>query len=98
MNGYGDGRFGPNHPVTREQIAAVLFRYAKWKGLDVSGRASLSGFSDAGKIADFAREPMAWAVRNGLITGRTNGTIDPVGTATRAETAVILMRFCEEIG
>ena len=91
--GYGNGRFGPEDPVTREQLAALLYRYAKYQEYDTSGRASLSGYTDAAQISSYARVAMAWAVDTGLLTGRTQTTLVPGGTATRAELAVILERF-----
>lgn len=91
--GYDDGRFGPEDPVTREQLAALLYRYAQYQDYDTSGRASLSGYTDAAQISPYARTAMAWAVDTGLLTGRTQTTLVPGGTATRAELAVILERF-----
>lgn len=91
--GYENGRFGPEDPVTREQLATLLFRYAKYQGYDTSGRSSLSGYTDAAQISSYARTTMAWAVDTGLLTGRTQTTLVPGGTATRAELAVILERF-----
>lgn len=91
--GYDDGRFGPEDPVTREQLAALLYRYAQYQDYDTSGRASLSGYTDAAQISSYARTAMAWAVDTGLLTGRTQTTLVPGGTATRAELAVILERF-----
>ena len=96
VGGYGGGLFGPNDPITREQMAAILYRYAQYKGLDVSGRADLSGYTDAGRISAYAREPMAWANRTGLITG-IGSELQPGGSAIRAQAATILMRFCENI-
>ena len=93
--GYGDGNFGPGDTVTREQFAAILYRYAGIKGMDTSKAADLSGYEDAGEISLWALEAMTWANAAGLITGRTANTLVPGGTATRAETAAILMRFLE---
>lgn len=91
--GYDDGSFGPKDPITREQLAALLYRYAQYQGYDTSGRASLSGYADAAQVSPYARTAMAWAVDTGLLTGRTQTTLVPGGTATRAELAVILERF-----
>lgn len=91
--GYDDGRLGPEDPVTREQLAALLYRYAQYQNYDTSGRSSLSGYTDAAQISSYARTAMAWAVDTGLLTGRTQTTLVPGGTATRAELAVILERF-----
>ena len=93
--GCGDGTFGPGDTVTREQFAAILYRYAKWKGYDVSGSADLSGYADAAAISLWALDAVKWANAAGLVTGRTANTLVPGGTATRAETAAILMRFLE---
>ena len=95
VNGYGDGTFGPMDTLTREQFAAILQRYAKYKGLDVSKTADLSAYTDAESISAWAREAMRWANAEGLITGRTATTLAPQGSATRAEAAAILMRFLE---
>ena len=95
VNGYGDGTFGPMDTLTREQFAAILQRYAKYKGLDVSKTADLSAYTDAESISASAREAMRWANAEGLITGRTATKLAPQGSATRAEAAAILMRFLE---
>ena len=95
--GYGDGHFGPGDTVTREQFAAILYRYAKWKGYDVSGSADLSGYADAADISPWVLEAMKWANAAGLITGRTETALGPAGKATCAETAAILMRFLEDV-
>lgn len=97
VSGYGDGRFGPNDALTREQLAAILYRYAQYKGYDLSGTGSLSGYSDASAISSYARTAMAWANAEGLITGTSGNLLSPKGTATRAQTAVILMRFCQRL-
>ena len=78
---------------TRQQLAAILFRYLEHRGADTAGRADLSRFSDTAAVADYAREAMAWAVSAGLLQGRSDGTLDPAGSATRAQTAVILQRL-----
>nr|WP_241426821.1 glycosyl hydrolase family 18 protein [Dysosmobacter acutus] len=95
VGGYGDGRFGPDHTLTREQLAAILYRYARYKGYDVSGRANLTGYTDSGEIGSYAKPAMAWAVSSGLIHGLADARLAPRGIVTRAEAAVILMRFCE---
>lgn len=93
VTGYEDGSFGPEDPITREQMAAFLFRYARYKGMDVSAQANLSGYTDAGRISPYAVEPLRWANALGLITGTTADTISPTGSATREQAAVILTRF-----
>ena len=96
ISGYGDGRFGPNDAVTREQLVTILYRYAQYKGYDLSGSADLTGFTDQGTVGSFARPAMAWANGNGFINGTTDGALAPKGTATRTQTAMILMRFCQK--
>lgn len=96
-SGYGNGKFGPDDSISRQQLAVFLYRYAIYKGYDVSKRADLSGYIDQCDISDYALEPMQWAVSQGLIQGTTNVTLSPQGTVTRAQFAVILMRFCENI-
>ena len=92
--GYKDGRFGPNDMVTRQQMAAILWRYAKYKGLDVTADGTvLPDFPDRGQIASWAGEAVSWAYSRGVMVGRSDGTLDPNGNATRAEAAVILYRF-----
>ena len=93
VRGFGDGTFRPEGRITRQQLAAILFRDLEHRGADTAGRADLSRFSDSAAVADYAREAMAWAVSAGLLQGRANGTLDPAGSATRAQTAVILHRL-----
>ena len=93
VRGFEDGTFRPEGRITRQQRAAILFRYLEHRGADTAGRADLSRFSDTAAVADYAREAMAWAVSAGLIQGRSDGTLDPAGSATRAQTAVILQRL-----
>ena len=94
-NGISDGT-NMTGEVTREQLAAILYRYAKQKGYDVSKSAALTAFSDADKVSGYAAEAMQWAVAEGLLQG-SNGKLNPQGSATRAQVATILMRFMEEI-
>jgi len=101
VNGYTDKTFRPNAPITREQMATILYNYASYKGYDVSGRANLSAqFPDAGKVSGYAAVPLAWANHAKLINGVANGgttILQPQGSATRAQVAAILMRFRENI-
>lgn len=97
VNGVSATSFAPNAPITREQMAAILYRYAQFKGYNTAAGSSLSGFSDASRISPYATTAMQWANSNGLITGVTSTTLDPQGSATRAQVATILMRFCEDI-
>lgn len=94
-NGISDGTNMPG-VITREQLATILYRYAKQKGYDVSKSAALTAFSDADKVSGYAAEAMQWAVAEGLLQG-SNGELDPQGSATRAQVATILMRFMEKI-
>lgn len=98
VQGYEDGTFRPNAPVTRQQLAAMLFRYAVSVDAAGNGRADLTGYRDGHLVESYAREAMEWAVDAGLLQGRTDGRLDPGGYATRAELAVILHRFCESAG
>ena len=93
VNGYGNGLFGPNDAITREQMAAMLYRYARYKGYDTSAQTNLSVFTDEGNIDDWALKAMRWANAEEFIVGRTESTLVPGGTTTRAEAATILMRF-----
>ena len=96
VNGVGNGKFDPNGTVTREQIATILYRYAAYRGVDVSDRASLDLLTDAGAVSDYSRAPMQWAVQTKLISGRLDHKqlyLAPQSGGTRAEVATILMRF-----
>ncbi len=95
IRGYEDGTFRPDGRITRQQLAAILLRYMEYKREDTSPRADLSAYRDAGTVEAYAREAMAWSVSTGLIQGRAGGTLDPGGSATRAQTAVILQRLCQ---
>lgn len=97
VNGYSDGTFRPNNLITREQLAAFLYRYAAQKGRDVSDRAELGVFTDAGQIASYAVEPLRWAVAAGMVNGVTADTLSPGGNASRAQVAVILSRFVQNV-
>ena len=89
--GFDDGSFAPDDAVSREQMAAFLYRYAEMKGLDVSASADLSNFADADAISTWAEDVMAWAVGADLLHGQSAGTLAPQGSATRAEVATVLM-------
>ena len=91
VNGFEDGTFRPNQPITREQLAAILMNYAACIGQDVSARADLTSYTD--QPSTWAEETMQWAVAEGLISGVTNTQLQPQGNATRAQVAVILQRF-----
>lgn len=93
VNGYEDNTFRPNAPITREQMAAILYNYADYKGYDVSARADLSDYADAADVSSWAEDVLAWANAEGLINGMTATTIDPQGATTRAQTAAMFERF-----
>lgn len=94
---YGNGKFGPNDEITREQLATMLYRYAMYKGYDVSAgeETNILSYDDAFEISEWARPALQWAIGEGLVKGRTESTIVPQGKANRAETAVVFMRFIE---
>ena len=97
VSGYGNGNFGPNDTITREQMAAILYRYAQYKGYDTTQKNNLSNYIDAKDINAYAVEALQWANQVGIITGVTDTTLVPNGSATRAQVSSILMRFCENI-
>ena len=96
VNGVGGGRFDPNGLATREQTAAILYRYARFKGCDLDACGDLSAFADAGSVSAFALAPMTWAVGERLISGNAIGgrtLLDSQGVTTRAQFATIMMRY-----
>jgi len=98
VEGYA-GKFNPNDSITREQLAAILWRYAKYKGFDVSvgENTNILSYNDAFDISEYAIPAMQWACGAGVIGGKGNGILDPHGNATRAEVAVMLERFCSKV-
>ena len=94
--GYSKDKFGPDDPITREQLTAIFYRYADYKGYKLTVTGNLDKFEDADKITDYAKTVMQWAVGNGLIKGKSENLLDPQGTATRAEIAAMLHRFVEK--
>lgn len=96
-SGYPDGTFAPESNITREQLAFILYRYAMYKGYSTSARKDLSGFTDRADVSGYASEALRWAVGANLITGVTDKTLVPKGSATRAQAASILMRFCQTV-
>ena len=94
--GYGKDKFGPDDPITRERLAAIFYRYADYKGYDLTVKGNLDTFKDADKITDYAKTAMQWAVGSGLMKGKSGNLLDPQGTATRAEIAAMLHRFIEK--
>lgn len=97
VEGKGNNKFDPNAPVTRQEMAAILYRYASYKGYDVSKTNDLSSFNDASQVASWAKDAMGWAVGSYVINGKGAGRLDPTGTATRAQVAQILMNFCNNV-
>lgn len=97
VNGYPDGSFGPDNSITRQEMAAILYRYAQFKEYDMTAEDDLTRFPDGDETAEWAETFVRWAVAEGLLNGRDDGTLDPAGTATRAEVAQIFMNYCEKI-
>ena len=97
VNGISATEFSPAGDLTREQLATILLRYAESAGYDVSASADLSGFPDAGDIQSYATQALSWAVTEGLLQGFEDDSLQPQSTATRAQIATILMRFCEGV-
>ena len=99
VGGYGNGLFGTNDPITREQFAAMLYRFAQEQGYEVSigENTNILSYTDVADLSEYAISAMQWAVGAGIINGTGDGsTLSPQGQATRAQAAVMLMRFCEE--
>lgn len=98
MKGYSNGKFGVNDVITREQIATILYSYSEKYGVDTSTLRNLNGYTDADSISSYAVTPMQWAVANGIISGRTETTLVPKGSATRAECAAMLQSYLTGVG
>ena len=99
VNGYSDAAFGPSDPITREQLATILYRYAQGKGADVSvgEDTNILSYDDVLAISAYAVSATQWAAGAGLMTGRTASTLNPKDSATRTEIATIIMRYCTQI-
>ena len=98
VNGYGDGRFGTNDPVTREQLATILYRYAQYKGQGFTGAwMFLLDFVDRADVSTWADEAVHWCSMKGVVHGKDGRVFDPQGTAARAEAAAMVQRFCEAL-
>ena len=95
--GYSDSVFAPDDLVTREQMAAMIYRYAKYRGYDMSGSASISGFADAGDVSEWALAAVKWAVDVEIISGMSESTLVPGGTATRAQCASMIKRCIDNL-
>ncbi len=98
FTGYGDGTFGANDSVTREQLTAIMYRYAEYKKADLTATKELGTFKDAESVMEYAKTAVKWCVASGIIEGDETGKINPQGSATRAEAAAMLMRFEQVIG
>lgn len=96
VGGYGNGLFGPDDVITREQMASILYRYSQYKNYTVDASGSIARFADAAKTSSYAVDAMNWAIGGGLISG-VNGNLEPNGGATRAQVATILKRYCENV-
>ena len=96
VNGTSDTTFSPDKSVTRQEIAAILQRYAKYKGADITQTADLSAYTDNTSVASWASDAMAWAVNKGVITGAASTTLAPSANATRAQVATMLMRYMQQ--
>lgn len=92
VEGMTSSTFAPDQAITREQLASILYRYAKWLGFSGTGT-DISGYTDAGKVSDYAYDAMCWAVKTGVVTGTSAKVLDPQGTATRAAAAQMFMNF-----
>ena len=97
VQGYDAAAFGPEDPITREQLAVILYRYAAYRNYPTDTRGDLSPFADQGSISGYARDAVSWAVGLGFLNG-ADGALSPKGTATRCQAAAILRRFCEQEG
>ncbi|MBR4078476.1 MAG: S-layer homology domain-containing protein [Oscillospiraceae bacterium] len=95
VSGTSAASFSPDNNITREQMVAIFSKYANFKGLDTPPKASIEDYADAGTVSAYARNALSWAVGNGIISGTSAATLSPAGSATRAQCAVILMRFME---
>ncbi len=92
VEGMTSTTFAPNQAITREQLASILYRYAKWLGFSGAG-SDISGYTDAGKVSSYAYDAMSWAVKTGVVTGTSARVLDPQGTASRAAAAQMFMNF-----
>ncbi len=97
VDGYEDGTFRPDEPVTRQEFAQMLYNYAAYKGYDLTAEGDLTAFPDGDQVQEWALPAMRWANGNALINGHDDGTLEPGGTTTRAQAASILMRFDQKL-
>ncbi len=95
VEGVGNGRFDPEAAITREQMAAILYRYVQFSGYNMRGRADLTGFTDEWRVSDWAHVQVEWMVAGGMMNGKPDGTLDPHGIATRVQGAAVLIRLID---
>ncbi len=95
VNGKSSTKFAPNDPITREQLAAILYRYATGLKMDMSVSGSIDAFADADRVSSYAKDAISWAVGAGIINGKSSTRLDPQGNATRAEVSTMLMRLVD---
>ena len=98
VSGYDNGKFGAEDNITREQLAVILWKYAKYKGKYVSTTNDLLTFKDTNKISSWSLHQVKWAVGAGVITGNADKTLNPGGNATRAEVAAMMEKYCKKVG
>ncbi len=93
VHGYSETRFGPGDAISREQLAAILCRYAQYHGTDTASQSALTDYTDGSSVSPYAAEAMGWAVKQGILSGVGNGKLSPLGEASRAQVAASLMRL-----
>ena len=101
VSGYGNGKFKPNKSITRQELAVILRNYANYNGKNTRQLSSLSSFADSQDVASWSKSAVQWAVNRNIINGSTNGNktyLQPTGTATRAQTATMIMNYCNNVG
>ena len=100
VSGYGNGRFGPNDSITRQQLAVMLRNYANYKGKNTDSSVSLTSYTDYKDVATWAKTAMQWATKQGVINGSSSGEktyLKPTGTATRAQGATMIYNYCLKV-
>ncbi len=97
VSGVSENKFAPDEDITREQMALIIYRFAKMQGFDVKDKADISSFADTNDVSNWALDAISWANKTELVNGTSENTLSPKATATRAQVATILMRFCENV-
>lgn len=97
VSGYGNGEFGPNDPISREQMVTILYQYAQYKQYDLTLQGSVSAFSDGDQASRYAITPLRWAIGKGVISGIGNNLLDPTGNTERSHVATVMKSFCEKV-